>query len=136
MLSGDRQLVLRARRLRREMSLPERLLWRELRRRPAGIKFRKQHPGGFYVLDFFCSDAKLCVEIDGEAHSRGDQPERDAKRDAWLKLHDIETLRIPAVDVLNDLDGVMMHILEAAKRRLPLHRPLDGPPPRAGEEFR
>lgn len=122
MLSSDRQLVQRARKLRKEMSLPEGLLWRELKTRPTGIKFRKQHPAGFYVLDFFCAAAKLCVEIDGEAHNRGDQPEFDMKRDAWLRLHGIETLRVPAVDVLNDLEGVLVRVLEAANARLPLHR--------------
>jgi very-short-patch-repair endonuclease len=124
-LKGDRQLVLRARKLRKEMSLPEGLLWRELKLRPGGIKFRKQHPGGFYVLDFYCPDAKLCIEVDGEAHSMGDQPEFDAKRDAWLKLHGIMTLRIPAVDVLRNLECVLIHIVETARSRIP---------PRGGEE--
>ncbi len=47
----------RARKLRRGMTLPEGLLWRELRQRPAGLKFRRQHPSGAYILDFYCSDA-------------------------------------------------------------------------------
>ena len=119
MLRGDRQLVERARKARREMPLPEGLLWRELRKRPDGVKFRKLHPGGFYVLDFFCSEAKLCVEVDGEAHNRGDQPEFDFKRSEWLRLHDIETLRMPAAEILRNLDGAVAHILETAKRRIP-----------------
>jgi very-short-patch-repair endonuclease len=118
-LKGDRKLVIRARKLRKEMSLPEGLLWRELKLRPDGIKFRKQHPGGFYVLDFYCPDAKLCIEVDGEAHSMGDQPEFDAKRDEWLKLHEIMTLRIPAVDVLRNLESVLIHIVETARSRIP-----------------
>jgi very-short-patch-repair endonuclease len=118
-LKGDRQLVLRARKLRKEMSLPEGLLWRQLKLRPDGIKYRKQHPGGFYVLDFYCPDAQLCIEVDGEVHSMGDQPEFDVKRDAWLKRHGIMTLRIPAVDVLRNMEEVLIHIVETARSRIP-----------------
>jgi very-short-patch-repair endonuclease len=51
-----------ARDLRRRMSLPEVLLWRELKKRPNGLKFRRQHPTGPYVLDFYCGDARLAIE--------------------------------------------------------------------------
>jgi very-short-patch-repair endonuclease len=122
----------KARRLRRGMSLPEVLLWRALRMRPGGLKFRRQHPSGPYILDFYCSDARLAVEVDGETHARIDRAERDAKRDAWFSSAEIETLRIPAADLLNDLDAVVRGILTAASTRLPLHHPAlpDGPPPR------
>ena len=82
----------RARKLRREMTLPEVILWQWLRQRPGGLKFRRQHPTGPYVLDFFCSDARLGVEVDGEAHSLGDRPRRDHARDEWLRAAEIETL--------------------------------------------
>jgi very-short-patch-repair endonuclease len=91
--------VAKARSLRATMSLPEVLLWRELRRQTE-IKFRRQHPLGPYVLDFYCTAAKLCVEIDGIAHDRGARPERDAQRDEWLREQGIEVMRIPAADVL------------------------------------
>ena len=112
------------------MTLPEVVLWYALRQRPNGLKFRRQHPSGPYVLDFFCSDARLAVEVDGEAHSRGDRPERDAVRDRWLRAAGIETLRIAAVDVLDDADAVVRWILAEAGARLPLHHPSGGPPPR------
>ena len=54
-----------ARKLRRKMTLPEVILWHWLRQRPQGLKFRRQHPTGPYVLDFFCSDARLAIEVDG-----------------------------------------------------------------------
>ncbi len=88
----------RARRLRAEMSLPEVLLWRELRSRPNRLKFRRQHASGLYVLDFYCSNARLAVEADSEAHSRGDRPQRDAARDAYFARSGIGTLRIAARD--------------------------------------
>jgi very-short-patch-repair endonuclease len=119
-----------ASKLRRKMTLPEVILWHWLRQRPDGLKFRRQHPTGPYVLDFFCSDARLAIEVDGEAHSRGDRPRRDASRDAWLRSAGIETLRIPAFELLNDADAVLLWVLTEAKARLPLHHPSGGPPPR------
>ena len=117
------------------MTLPEVLLWRELRKLQTGYKWRKQHPAGPYDLDFYCDRAKLCVEVDGEAHDRGDRPERDRKRDTWLATNGILTLRVPATNVLDNLDGVIVFISAAARERAPLHHPSGGPPPRSGEEF-
>ena len=116
------------------MSLPEVLLWRMLKTRPAGLKFRKQHPAGVYVLDFFCAEASLCIEVDGEAHDRGDQPAFDAGRGHWLTLHGIETLRIPATAILRDIESVVTHVVATARARLPLRQPDGLPPPRAREE--
>ncbi|NNC73690.1 MAG: endonuclease domain-containing protein [Sphingomonadaceae bacterium] len=114
-LSGSAKTVKKARKLRRKMSLPEALLWRELRKRPGELKFRRQHPAGNYILDFYCGEAKLAIEIDGESHNRGDQPDRDAKRDGWLANQDIRVLRFPASDVLNNLEGVVRNIVEVAR---------------------
>ena len=122
--------ALNARKLRRNMTLPEVLLWRWLRQRPEGLKFRRQYPTGTYVLDFFCSDARLAIEVDGEAHSRGDRPDRDQARDQWLRSAGIETLRIAAADILDDTDAVLRWISMKARDRLPLHHPAGGPPPR------
>ena len=120
----------KVRKLRREMSLPEGLLWRELRARPSGLKFRRQHPSGAYVLDFFCNDARLAIEIDGESHGMGDRPARDTARDAWFEKVGVATLRIPAREVLADLGAVVQGIVAACSERLPLHHPAGGPPPR------
>ena len=102
-----------ARRLRRTMSFPEVLLWRELRKKPNGVQFRRQHPAGPYVIDFFCATANLAIELDGEAHSRGDRPERDEVRDKWLITQGVRTIRIPASDVLQNLAGVLQFIAAA-----------------------
>jgi very-short-patch-repair endonuclease len=136
-IKGSGRAYRRAKQLRREMSLPERLLWSQLRREQTGFHWRKQHPAGEYDLDFYCDRAKLCVEVDGEAHERGDQPRKDAQRDAWIAQHSILTLRIPASEVLANLDGVARLISSVARERAPLHRPADGPPPpdELGEEL-
>jgi very-short-patch-repair endonuclease len=130
------QTVARACRLRREMTLPEVLLWQMLRKRPAGLKFRHQHPAGQYVLDFYCASARLAIEVDGEAHGRGDRPERDARRDAWLARENVHVLRIPAKFILDDAAAVIDYIVAQASPDQPLHQPLAGPPPRPGEELK
>ena len=92
--------VERARKQRREMSLPEALVWRLLKPKPMGVKFRNQHPLGAYVVDFFCHSARTVFEIDGISHAMGDQPEFDAKRDNALNALGYAVVRIPATDVL------------------------------------
>ena len=72
-----------ARRLRKEITLPEIALWFALRRSAAGLRFRKQYPAGNYVLDLYCGPARLAI-VDGEAHARGDRPARDAVRTSGL----------------------------------------------------
>ncbi|MEZ5695610.1 MAG: DUF559 domain-containing protein [Sphingomonadaceae bacterium] len=96
----------KARQLRREMSLPQALLWRELRGNPAGIRFRRQHPVGPYVIDFYCAQVKCGFEIDGIAHDMGDRPDRDGRRDAFLSEQGIRIVRIAASEVLADVQGV------------------------------
>jgi very-short-patch-repair endonuclease len=64
-----------AKSLRRKLSLPEGLLWRAIKgRKLDGLHFRKQHPIGPYVLDFYCDEARLAIEVDGQSHSFGDLP--------------------------------------------------------------
>ena len=118
-----------ARRFRRSLSLPEKLLW--VRLRGAGIRFRRQHPIGPYVLDFYCAAAKLAVEVDGFAHETGDRPERDELRNEWLRNQGIKVLRIPAREVLTDPDAVGDALLRLCAQ--PLHHSAapSGPPPRA-----
>ena len=137
MIKGSGRAYRRAKGLRREMSLPEILLWQQLRRGQTGFHWRKQHPAGPYDLDFYCDSAKLCVEVDGEAHDRGDQPAKDARRDRWLAAQGIATLRVPAGEVLRNIGGVLVFIGAYARERAPLHRPADGPPPpnQLGEEL-
>jgi very-short-patch-repair endonuclease len=129
---GRARAIKSARRLRRELTLPEVVLWQVLRKQPNRLKFRRQHPSGPYILDFYCSDARLTVEVDSETHNRGDRPQRDESRDAWLREAGVETLRIPAVEILKDAGEVVRSIFAEVEARLPLHHPAspDGPPPR------
>ena len=125
--------VYAARKLRRSMSPPEAMLWQQLRSKKLGFKVRRQHPLGPYVIDFYVREGRLVIEIDGEAHNRGDQPSRDSARDEFLKHNGYRVLRIAAVDVLKNIDGVIEGI--AAQVTNPLHHASHGPPPHAGEDL-
>ena len=118
-----------ARRMRRDLSLPEKLLW--VRLRGGEIRFRRQHPVGAYVLDVYCPARKLAIEVVGAAHDFGDRPQRDDRRVEWLRGQGIDLLRIPATEVLNDPDTIADAIIRLCAE--PLHHSpgASGPPPRA-----
>lgn len=119
-----------AKHLREEMTPPEIALWLALRKNNAGLRFRKQHPAGPYVLDFYCAPALLAIKVDGEAHARDDRPDRDANRDAWLKARGVRVLRYTATDVLRHTEGVVRQTLEVAiDRRAKLQAARRPPPP-------
>lgn len=83
-----------ARKLRRDDTWAERLLWRWLRdRRFSAYKFRRQQPMGSHTLDFFCAEARLNIELDGSQHGHPAQAQADAERDRWLAGHGIKVLR-------------------------------------------
>lgn len=84
------------------MTLPEVLLWQQLRGRSAAPVFRRQHPLGPYILDFFCPAARLAIEVDGEGHACMEAAEHDARRTAWLEARGVSVVRLSARDVLKD----------------------------------
>jgi very-short-patch-repair endonuclease len=111
------------------------LLLKALRRRPDGLKFRSQFPVKGITTDFACLSQRLIIEVDGESHNRGDQPQRDAARDALLKEEGFDVMRIAAREVLDNLEGVVAGIVARCSEVGPLHQPMAGPPPRSGEEL-
>jgi len=100
-----------AKRNRRPMTAAEQKLWEALSgRKLGGHKFRRQHPCGSYVLDFYCHKGQLCVEIDGAYHLSPEQHHADEARDAYLNEQGIRVLRFPNESVLEDLPGVLKEI--------------------------
>jgi very-short-patch-repair endonuclease len=106
--------ILKARALRRSMTLPEGLLWQVLRQRPGGFKFRRQHPIGPFIVDFYCPVRHLAIEVDGASHNMGDNPDRDIRRDAYLRELGLRIVRFDAADVLHNMDAVAQTILSEA----------------------
>ena len=118
------------------MTLPEVLLWQALRVRQAGgLRFRRQHPIGPWIVDFYCAERALAVEVDGDGHNSGEIG-RDERRDADLARRGVRVVRFTAGDVLHDVEAVVMTILaETAADSVPpssAGRPppgFAGPPP-------
>jgi very-short-patch-repair endonuclease len=99
-----------AKTLRKGMTDAERRLWSRLRKEQLGVKFRRQHPLGGYVLDFACLDPKLVIEIDGSQHL--DQRAYDAHRTDWLMNQGFAVLRFWANVVMSETDAVVVRIIE------------------------
>ena len=101
----------RAKVLRRTMTPPEVRLWQNLRiREPGQPVFRRHHPYGPYILDFYCPSARLVVEVDGYSHGTEGQPEHDARRDAWLTSRGLTVHRIAASTVMKELNEAVLAI--------------------------
>jgi very-short-patch-repair endonuclease len=118
-MRAPKKIVGTARQLRRELSVPEAQLWNRLRERvPGKPVFRRQHPMGPYVLDFYCAKANLAIEIDGISHDMGDRAQRDTRRDAWLKKHGVTVVRIPAAELMHGIDDAADAVARMAVERL------------------
>ena len=103
-----------ARELRVESTIPERVLWGLLRaRRLGGLKFRRQVPFGAYVVDFYCAEHQLVVELDG--HSHDGQGERDAKRSLYLESKGLRVIRVTNRELSSDPEAVARFILSHAQ---------------------
>ncbi|TVQ64345.1 MAG: DUF559 domain-containing protein [Phycisphaerales bacterium] len=106
-------------RLRRPLSPPEALLWTKVRNRQlAGLKFRRQHPLGPYIADFYCAAAKLVVELDGQQHGREEHRGHDARRDAWLREQEVYVLRFSVSAFMKNIDGTLARIRDVAQSRI------------------
>ncbi len=109
-----------AKRLRREMTLAERRLWRALRRSAAdGFHFRRQQVIQGYIVDFYCNTAKLAIEVDGGVHE--DQAKYDELRDGVLARNGVRVVRISneaMYDVEAAIDFIKEKVREAVRKNL------------------
>ncbi|MGE3076350.1 MAG: endonuclease domain-containing protein [Dehalococcoidia bacterium] len=121
-----------ARVLRKAPTISERLLWERLRNRQLeGLKVRRQHPIYGAVLDFYCPDHRLAIEVDGSVHESSEARLADAGRDErLLREHGIRTLRFSASEVENHIEAVLCHIagyVNSTRNTSPLHENGEGP---------
>ncbi len=101
--------------MRQRLTPAELRLWTALRNRGlGGLRFRRQAPLGAYILDFFCPETRLAVEIDGGQHVRHDNARSDADRDEWLKTNGVRVVRFTNHQVLSNVELVCDAILVAA----------------------
>ena len=125
----DRRASSNARKLRKQMTDAEQRLWHRLRGRALyGVKFRRQHPVGPYVVDFASIEAGLVIEVDGGQHD--EQRAYDEARTRFLNRHGFRVLRFWNHEVLEETDACLEAIVNALGK---ISGPHPGPPPRAGE---
>jgi very-short-patch-repair endonuclease len=115
--------------LRNNITEPENILWQRIRNKSLGTKFRRQHGIGRYIVDFYCQEYALIIELDGDSHFTDEAQEYDQQRDLFMENLGIETLRFTNQDVMKNIEGVLLIILE----KINLKRPHPSPPlPREG----
>ena len=115
------QVTARARKLRGDPTDAEQKLWWVLRRRQIkDRKFRRQHPIGPYVLDFYCSTVRLAIEVDGGQHNHEAERARDERRTRWLSAQGVTVLRFWNSDVLENVEGVWSEIVRTIETQCSL----------------
>ena len=109
----------RARQNRANMSDPERKLWFEMLagKNFLGLKFTRQKPIGDFILDFYCSEILLAIEVDGDSHFEPGQEKYDKRRTEILNNLGIQVVRVYNNDVIENLEGVWIYLAEAVEER-------------------
>jgi very-short-patch-repair endonuclease len=110
-ITYNSNLKVSARRLRGNMTDAERMLWKYIRKKQIkGCQFLRQRPIGKYIVDFFCPEARLVLEVDGGQHYIEEGIEADRKRELFLNKQGLKILRFSNVDVLRNIEGVIEEI--------------------------
>ena len=111
-------VLLRSRELRHLQTPAEATLWQNLRNRNLGYKFRRQHPIDRFIVDFYCAEAKLCIEIDGGSHFEKEQEGYDKARTEFLEALGYQVVRYTNNDVRYNIHAVVDQIIRTAEKRL------------------
>jgi very-short-patch-repair endonuclease len=108
----------RARYLRKIETRAEKMLWTRLRNKQvAGLKFRRQHPIGYFVADFYCHEIKLIIELEGRVHDKKEQKEYDRLRKELIETWEFKVITIKNSQIYNNIDNVIKCIEKTAERR-------------------
>ena len=109
-----------SRKLRKEMTEAEKKLWQYLRAKQVfGIKFRRQQQINNYIVDFYCPSKRIIIELDGGQHANNI---KDKERDKFMEDKGIKVIRIWDNDIMNNIEGVMEHIMNIIKNRVDSYR--------------
>jgi len=101
------------------MTVAELRLWKYLKTKPEGFKFRRQHPIGCYVLDFYCHKLRLSIELDGAYHLSHSQKLKDAERTSYLTELGIVELRFSNEVIINELESWIEDFCEKLREGAP-----------------
>lgn len=130
-------LLIAARALRKSMTDAEQLMWHCLRQKQlGGFRFRRQHPFERFVLDFYCYEAKLAIELDGGQHNEPATIVLDTERTVFLEQHGIQVIRFWNNELFQNLEGVLQTVYDTASKRVRRQEslPLSQPPPAGGRD--
>jgi very-short-patch-repair endonuclease len=116
-------LMLLAIKLRNNMTFGETSLWREIKNNKLGMKFSRQIPIDYYIVDFYCKDLKLAIEIDGSIHFEEGHQEKDAFRQNRLESLGVIVIRFSDFDVKNNLSWVLEEIKKVIENLKPTPNP-------------
>lgn len=97
--------------LRRNATKAEQVIWKYIRAKQLGVKFRRQYTIGTYIVDFYCHELKLIIEIDGGIHGDETVQKKDKKRQAWLEQHGYTVIRFTNEQVLKETEHVYSEIV-------------------------
>ncbi len=109
-LHNIQKLADRRKELRKNPTVAEKTLWWYLKDKSLGVKFRRQHSTGGYIVDFYCKETKLIIELDGEIHNTQESREYDSVRDKFFTQLGYTVLRFPNIEVENNIEGVLRKI--------------------------
>jgi very-short-patch-repair endonuclease len=125
----NQNLKLLARKLRKEMTLSEILLWQEIRRKRLGIEFHRQVPIDNYIVDFYCHEFMLAIEIDGSSHNLESVHQNDIQRQECLEKLGVQFIRFDDKEVKKNMQDVLRILeikIEEIKKDIPLNPPCKG----------
>lgn len=112
-LKGARSQKEFRRKLKRQMTRAEHLLWLQLKNRNfKNLKFRRQHGIGPYIVDFYCAEKHLVIEVDGDIHAETEQIQKDKFRENYLKNLNLHIIRVFNNDIYANMDGVLEYLNE------------------------
>ncbi len=104
--------------LRNRQTTPEQILWQYIKREQLGVKFRRQHGIGDYIVDFYATKIRLVIEVDGDSHFTENAKEYDKVRTDFFKSLNIEVVRFTNYEVMNNIMGVCQILREIIDRKL------------------
>lgn len=102
--------------LRSAVPLPEKILWARIRNQQLGVKFRRQHGIGRYIVDFYCPEHKLIIELDGDSHYQDGAQEYDAIRDEFMNALGLQVMRFTNSELMENPEAAVMKIYNYIKR--------------------
>jgi very-short-patch-repair endonuclease len=118
-MTQDERILYNARAMRKNLTPAELKLWLKIKSKQlGGFRFRRQQPFDKFILDFFCPESKIIIELDGTSHV--EKEVYDAQREEYLIRRGYKVLRFTNDEVMNNLDGVLAKILDECQKRVKL----------------